>query len=1068
MRSVPRALELLLLGALTIPVAAQTPAPASTTDPQKADPLSFSKDATVIEDLQVKVRFENDGKAVYETSLRAKIQSESAVRSNGLIAFSYFASNESLDIKYVRVRKPDGTLVETPLESVQDLTSDVARSAPMYTDQHEKHVAVKGLSVGDTLEYRTVSTVIKPLAPGQFWFSHNFSKQILTLHEVLEINVPKDRAVRVLSPGNSPVVSEDGTRRIYTFQSSHLKKDPDPDKWEQALNGDPSPEIQVSSFDTWDEVAAWYGTLQKPSLQVTPELRAKAEELTRGKNTDTEKIRALYDYVSTKFRYISISLGQGRYAPHAASEVLANQFGDCKDKHTLLAALLQAVGIDAYPVLISSRMKIDPATPTPGLFDHVITAVPQKDSFLWLDTTPGVAPLALLSRPLRDKLALVISPGNKGLLIKTPADPPFPFFQHFTMTATLDSGGTLEGKARVEVRGDAELLLREAFRDTPQSGWKDLAQAYSIASGFSGTVDDVSAADSSDTSAPFWFTYSYHRPEYGDWPNHRIILPFPRMGLPELTKEVTDSAAAFPLGPVQDLTYEARLTLPKDLWPSLIPPVVEKRDFADYQSSYALEDRVLHGTRHLRLLQQEIPGAKRLQYVSLYKAVDEDERRWINLLGATAAPPSVPSSSSEAQHFYDEGGRSIQLGAPWAATTSLERAVKLDPSWVDAWLLLGEARLMASKPDAAVEAFRKAISLDPSNILGYERLSKCLLSLHRTEDAVQVWRDLLKVRSDDPEASENLAMLLADSGKYSEARPVLEKAIERNAEDPSLRFQLGRTYIQLGLEDQASEQFQKTMELRPDPEMRSAIAYALAEAKRHLPDALRYAEEAVQETEARTAAVGLDPSSMKEGYSLMGNLAAEWDTLGWVHFRLGNLNAAEKYAVAAWKLSQLPSIGDHLGQIYEKQGRKTQAAHTLGLALAALPTDGDPKLREKLISRVTAGGPQGSSWVSNHKEVEEMHTFSLKRIGEKDESAFFAVISTKGSDVAEVKFLNGPEELREAESAIATIKFSTVFPDATPTRIFRGGTLACNHSWKECRFMLFPYPPRILFPPKAH
>jgi tetratricopeptide (TPR) repeat protein/transglutaminase-like putative cysteine protease len=1069
MRSVPHTLELLLFGALTIAAAAtaQTPTSASTPDPQKADPLSFSKDATVIEDLQVKVRFENDGKAVYETSLRAKIQSESAVRNNGLIAFSYFASNESLDIKYVRVRKPDGTLVETPLDSVQDLTSDVARSAPMYTDQHEKHVAVKGLSVGDTLEYRTVSTVIKPLAPGQFWFSHNFSKQTLTLHELLEINVPKDRAVRVLSPGNSPVVSEDGTRRIYTFQSSHLKKDPDPEKWEQALNGDPSPEVQVTSFATWDEVAAWYGTLQKLSMQVTPEIRAKAEELTRGKSTDIEKIRALYDYVSSKFRYISISLGQGRYAPHGASEVLANQFGDCKDKHTLLAALLQAVGIDAYPVLISSSMKIDSAMPTPGLFDHVITAVPQKDSFLLLDTTPGVAPFALLSRPLRDKLALVGSPGNKGLLIKTPVDPPFPFFQHFTMTATLDSGGTLEGKARVEVRGDAELLLREAFRDTPQSGWKELAQAYSAASGFGGTVDDVSAADSSDTSAPFWFTYSYHRPEYGDWPNHRIILPFPRMGLPELTKEETESAATFPLGPQQELTYEARLTLPKDLWPSLNPTVQEKRDFADYQSSYALEDRVLQGTRHLRLLLREIPGAKRPQYVSLYKAVDEDERRWINLLGATT-PPASPSTSSEAQHFFDEGSRSIQLGAPWAATTSLERAVKLDPSWFDAWLLLGDARLMASRPDPAVEAYRIAISLDPTNIRGYETLSKSLVSLHRTEDAVQVWRDLLKVIPDNLEASENLAMLLAASAKYAEARPVLEKAIEHSLDNPSLRFQLGCTYIQLGLEDQASEQFQKAIELRPDPEMRSAIAYALAEAKRHLPDALRYAEEAVQETEARTASIDLSPSAMKEGYGLMGNLAAEWDTLGWVNFRLGNLTAAEKYAVAAWKLSQLPSIGDHLGQIYEKQGKKIQALHAFGLALAVLPADGDPKLREKLLSRMTAGGSQSSSWGRNKKEVEEMHSFSLQRIGEKDESAFFAVVSSNDSEVAEVKFLNGPEELREAESAIAAIKFSTTFPDATPIRIFRGGTLSCNQFWKECRFMLFPYPPRILFPPQAH
>lgn len=164
MRSVSRAFKRLLLGALFIPVATigQVPLPTQNPASPRADPQSFPKEAIVIEDLQIKVRFENDGTAIYETSLRAKIQSESAVRSDGVLAFPYFASTESFDIKYVRVRKPDGTLIETPLDSVQDLSTDVARSAPMYTDQHEKHVAVKGLSVGDTLEYRTVSITNQP------------------------------------------------------------------------------------------------------------------------------------------------------------------------------------------------------------------------------------------------------------------------------------------------------------------------------------------------------------------------------------------------------------------------------------------------------------------------------------------------------------------------------------------------------------------------------------------------------------------------------------------------------------------------------------------------------------------------------------------------------------------------------------------------------------------------------------------------------------------------------------------------------------------------------------------
>jgi len=1047
--------------------AAQTPT-ASAPTLEKTAPADFSKEPAVIEDLLVHIRCENDGTATRETTLRAKIQSESAVRENGVLAFSYSASQETLDLIYVRVRKPDGTIVETPTDSVQDLTAEITRSAPMYTDEHEKHLAVKGLSAGDTLEYRVRWTQSKPFAAGQFWFSYEFDKQTIALHEQFEVDVPKNRALKILSPGAAPLIKDDGARRIYTFQSSHLKADPQPDRWEQALNGAPVPDVQISSFTSWDEVAAWYASLQKPRVQVTDAIRAKAEELTRGKTSDAEKISALYNFVSAKFRYISISLGPGRYSPHAASEVLANQFGDCKDKHTLLAALLQAVGIEADPVLISSTMKIDPAMPSPALFDHLITVIPRNGSYLWLDSTPGVAPPELLIASLRDKLALVISAQNKALLLKTPAKPPFPLLQHFVMTATLSKDGVLDGKARLETRGDAELILREAFRDSSQSHWKDIAQSYSVASGFGGTVDDVAVADPLDTSTPFWLTYSYHRPEYGDWPNHRIILPFPRMGLPELTEDESKSTATFPLGSPQELTYEVSVTLPQGLWPTLNPLVHETRDFAEYSSSYDMQSGVLRGTRHLRLLLPLIAEGHRADYVSLYKAVDEDERRWFVLAGSTAAP-AVASSNSEAQRLFDEGNKSIQLGAPWAAITSLERAVKLDPTWVDAWLLLGDARVMGSRPDAAETAYRKAISLDPKNIHTYEKLAKLSTASHHTDEAVQVWRDLLKVSPDNSEASQNLALLLTASSKYAEARPLLEKMVQDNPKDPAPHFQLACVYLQLGSDDQASDQFQSALELRPDPEMRSAVAYALADANRHLPDALLYAEEAAKETASQTNNIRIDdPNSLREGYALMGNLAAEWDTLAWVNFRSGKLDDAQRYSEAAWHLSQTPVFADHLAQIYEKQGKKTLALHTYGLALAALPPDGDPQLREKLVSRFSGPSTQAPTWPKNNKELQDLRTFSFPRIGKGSLSAVFAVVSTNGSEGGGAKFINGSPELLEAEHAIAFIKLPSAFPDSTPLRILRGGTLGCNDSFNGCRFMLFPYPPRNLFPSIPH
>ena len=96
----------------------------------------------------------------------------------------------------------------------------------------------------------------------------------------------------------------------------------------------PPPDVLISSFRTWEEVGRWYDSLQQEEIQPSPEVKAKAEELTKGLLDDDAKIRAIYNYVSLRYRYVAISFGIGRYQPHAAAEILGNQYGDCKDKHT--------------------------------------------------------------------------------------------------------------------------------------------------------------------------------------------------------------------------------------------------------------------------------------------------------------------------------------------------------------------------------------------------------------------------------------------------------------------------------------------------------------------------------------------------------------------------------------------------------------------------------------------------------------------------------------------------------------------------------------------------------------
>src|SRR5947209_4257159 len=233
-------------------------ATAAVKNPPAAD--DFSTEPYVFELVQHDIRFEADGKGEQNLTVRARVQSESAVHDLGLLVYPFASSFESLDILYVRVRKPDGTIVETPPTEVQELDSAVSREAPMYTDQREKHIAVKSLAIGDVLEAHLRWVYHHPIAPGHFWYDYSFLRDAICLQEVIRIDVPAIVPVKIRNSEPKPEMREEAGRRIYTFKTSNLKKHevskiPD---WEKNYHGAPPPDVQLTSFSSWEEVGKWY------------------------------------------------------------------------------------------------------------------------------------------------------------------------------------------------------------------------------------------------------------------------------------------------------------------------------------------------------------------------------------------------------------------------------------------------------------------------------------------------------------------------------------------------------------------------------------------------------------------------------------------------------------------------------------------------------------------------------------------------------------------------------------------------------------------------------------------
>jgi Tfp pilus assembly protein PilF len=763
------------------------PAIAQVSGKQDAAGHDFSKEGVVSERLETKVVFQSDGSYTRDQKTRVRVQSDAGVQEYGVLRPPYQTSLEDIEVLDVRVTKANGSVVVSPLDSIQDAPSQIYPGAAEYGNLHEKRVPVKGLEPGDVLEYSIRWQVAKPLAIGQFWFGHWFLKSVIVLDEQLEISVPSDREVKFKSQNVQPTIHEQNGRRIYTWKTSnlesqHIEKQREAQSYDAIRGQLRGPDVLISSFQTWEEVGRWYEGLQKEKVQPSPDVKAKAEELTKGLRDEGAKLHAIYNYVSLHYHYVAVAFGVGRYQPHSPAEILANQYGDCKDKHTLLAALLSAVGIRAYPALISSRVMVDPDVPMPAQFDHVISVVPQGSTLSWMDTTPEVTAMGYLATYLRGKPALVIMP-DKVAFQTTPPNPPFPSKYTNTVTAKLDADGTLQAHVEATYRGnDSELNYRYLFRRVPEPQWKDFAQKNFYGARLGGTITNVGASPPEKTEEPFTVTYEYTLRDFFGGDRHRFAVPLSPLTIPEVKDADLNRTTPLWLGDVGEALYESRIELPKG-WSAAQPmPLDLKESFAEFHGTTEANGNVLVTKRRLLLKVNAITPDQLKSYKEFQKAISENHALYIFLHvpadGTAIGPAATPtegiaraaelmrqgimqlpaSSNAEALQAEQDARKSMQSKDYSSAITALKHAVSLDSTFSRAWIELGLTYYAGTREmNSSLNAFQRAVEADPKQVVPYKILAFMYIGIGRREDATATWKKLQSIAPDDPDLKANLS-----------------------------------------------------------------------------------------------------------------------------------------------------------------------------------------------------------------------------------------------------------------------------------------------------------------------
>jgi tetratricopeptide (TPR) repeat protein/transglutaminase-like putative cysteine protease len=1032
------------------------PAAQSANTPEAAYP----QEPFVIEQFYTTARFEDDGTSDRDVAVRIRVQSDAGVQQLGELVFGFSSANEQMDVRYVRVRKPDGTVVTADADAIKEMTAPVARDAPVYTDYKEKHITVPALAPGAILEYDIDTRLVTPLAPGEFWFQHNFITTAIALDERLTIDVPQRHKINLESAADTPyeTTTKNG-RTIYTWKHTNLTRpseDDDSTKKKAAQKPeDKKPDVQLTTFTGWGDVARWYAKLEQTRTEPTPEVRAKTQELIQGRATDLDKIEALYDYVAKNIRYVSLSFGLGRYQPHAASEIFQNQYGDCKDKHTLLASMLQAAGFPSDAVLISYTHKLDPTMPSPSQFDHVITAVPRGNDLIWIDSTAEVAPFRLLASPLRKKSALLIPPDGAGKIVETPADPPFVSSQRVAIEGQVSDLGKLTAQAHYTLRGDTELLLRLAFRRTPQTQWKQLGQTILTLDGLHGEVTDVKPSEPTATQNPFELDIGFTQSNFLDWSSKKAKAAMPLLAI-SLPDPPQDDTQPIELGSPLNVDVQLKLDLPPAFTAQAPIAVSVSRDYAEFKSSYHFTGHTLAAERSLDFKIRELPADRSSDYAAFARAVNADESQALVVENPTPGSPEIPSSA-KADELFEAGLAALNSGNTRAAIPLFQRVVALDPQHKQAWNDLGLAYLRDGKDDEAAAAFQKQLGVNPFDEHANDYLGLALEEQQKLPEAIGAFRKQIEVNPLDLMAHAALGAIFLQQHEYPEAVPELEKATILAPDNAELQVSLGRAYLNTGEKDKALAAFDKGSGLSQAPIIWNDIAYDLADNRIELDRAQQYAESAVSAVAANLRNIDLKSVTLEQ-VAQVNSIGAYWDTLGWVYFQRGDIQKASRYITAGWLLDEHGEVGDHLAQIYDKLGDKDRAIHTYALALAAPHSVPDTRARLTLLLKGNAGIDDLVS--KARPELLSERSFAVKATSKQDATAdFLILLSPAGTDgnstkVEGVKFVSGSDALQSYADRLAALDYHTVFPDASPVKIVRRGTLSCSVKTGDCTFTL--------------
>lgn len=508
----------------------------------------------------------------------------------------------------------------------------IADTDDVYNEGRLKIIDASGdADTHSTFGY-TITTEDRPLFYQDKW---HFQDDLPTLYSRYTLTLPDGWKATSLTFNHADVQPQvNGTTYAWELRDlPPIEKEPMSPSFANlepriAVNYGPADGSQTVNrvFADWVAVSRWASSIQDPSVVVDDAIAGKTRDLTAGARTELDKIRMIGAYVQ-KLQYIAIDIGVGYgngMRPRPSNVVLNRGYGDCKDKANLMRAMLKAMKIEAYPVVIYSG---DPnyvrkEWPSPDQFNHCIIAIKVSDEtkgptiiehptlgrLLIFDATDEFTPVGDLPDYLQGSNALLAAGDNGGLIVMpvTPAD--FNSWNRET-DVTLDASGSIKGIIRERVTGQEAKYAREMFRSLPPAEFNKAIQVW-LSRGAPAAKLDKLAPDDRQSESAFDMDVEFAAPAYGQLMQNHLLVFKPAIANRTNSIYLTDKDRRNPVQlEANSFSEKVVFSLPEGFSVDETPtPVDLETPFGKYTTTYEVKDGKLFFTRLLVTKRTVVPA----------------------------------------------------------------------------------------------------------------------------------------------------------------------------------------------------------------------------------------------------------------------------------------------------------------------------------------------------------------------------------------------------------------------------------------------------------------------------